>query len=43
MAALTPTGNLGDPTGATVETGERLVEAVVSRAASLVDALEGGA
>ncbi|WP_336345032.1 creatininase family protein [Halalkalicoccus ordinarius] len=41
MADLTPTGNLGDPTGATVETGERLVEAVVSRTAALVDALEG--
>lgn len=41
MADLTSTGNLGDPTGATVETGERLVEAVVSRTAALVDALEG--
>lgn len=41
MADLTSTGNLGDPTGATVETGERLVETVVSRTAALVDALEG--
>lgn len=41
MAALTPTGNLGDPTGASVESGEQLVEAVVSRTVSLVDALEG--
>ncbi|MDL5360382.1 creatininase family protein [Halalkalicoccus sp. NIPERK01] len=40
MAELTPTGNLGDPTVATVETGERLVERVVSKAVSLVDALE---
>lgn len=41
MAALTPAGNLGDPTVATRETGEALVEATVSGVRRLVNALEG--
>lgn len=40
MADLTHTGNLGDPTAATAETGEKLVDRVVSKMGSLVDALE---
>jgi creatinine amidohydrolase len=40
MDDLTPTGNLGDPTVASAETGERLVEEAVSRVVSLVEALE---
>ena len=40
MDELTPTGNLGDPTVATEEKGERFVEAAVSRIGSLVEALE---
>ena len=38
---LTPTGNLGDPTVASRETGERLVEAAVENVSALVAALEG--
>ncbi|MFC6906246.1 creatininase family protein [Halalkalicoccus tibetensis] len=41
MDELTPTGNLGDPTAASAEAGEALVERVVSKTASLVEALEG--
>jgi creatinine amidohydrolase len=40
MADLTHTGNLGDPTAATAETGEKLVDRVVSKMGALVDALE---
>lgn len=41
IGELTHTGNLGDPTAATAETGEKLVERVVSKTVSLVEALEG--
>lgn len=41
MDELTPTGNLGDPTAASAEAGEALVERVVSKAVELVEALEG--
>lgn len=40
MAALTPTGNLGDPTVATEEKGAALVEAAVEKIRRLVDDLE---
>lgn len=40
MAELTKTGNVGDPTVATRETGEALVDAAVSNLCRLVDALE---
>ena len=40
MADLTPAGNVGDPTVATAETGEALVEAAVSDVCLLVDELE---
>lgn len=42
MAELTPTGNIGDPTVATAETGEKLVEAAVSKVCELVEDLESG-
>lgn len=41
MDELTPTGNLGDPTAASAEAGEALVERVVSKSVELVEALEG--
>ncbi|MDG5820850.1 creatininase family protein [Natronococcus sp. A-GB7] len=40
MDELTPTGNIGDPTVATAETGAALVDAAVSELCRLVDALE---
>ena len=40
MAELTPAGNVGDPTAATVETGEALLAEAVDRIAELVAALE---
>lgn len=40
MEQLTPTGNVGDPTVATPEKGEALVEAAVGNVAELVEALE---
>jgi len=40
MEALTPAGNIGDPTVATEETGQALVEAAVSDICLLVDELE---
>ena len=40
MERLTPTGNLGDPTVATAEKGEALVDDAVEKVASLVEALE---
>lgn len=40
MDELTPTGNLGDPTVATEQTGEALVEAAVSSIRRLVEELE---
>lgn len=40
MADLTPAGNLGDPSGATAEMGERMVEAATSRLTTLVEALD---
>lgn len=42
MAALTPAGNLGDPTVATAEKGRRLVDAAVTALCELVDELEAG-
>jgi len=39
-AALTPAGNLGDPTVATAETGRRLLDAAVGNVVDLVSALE---
>ncbi|WP_238392164.1 creatininase family protein [Halorussus amylolyticus] len=40
MAELTHAGNIGDPTVATAEKGEKLVEAAVSNICRLVDELE---
>jgi len=40
MAELTPAGNIGDPTVATEQKGEALVEAAVSGVCELVDELE---
>jgi creatinine amidohydrolase len=40
MDEITPTGNIGDPTAATAEKGERLVEAAVSGIRELVADLE---
>lgn len=40
MASLTDAGNVGDPTAATEETGEALVEAAVTGICRLVEALE---
>ena len=40
MAALTPTGNVGDPTAATAEKGAALVDAAVTALKELVTALE---
>ncbi|WP_244605513.1 creatininase family protein [Halorussus marinus] len=42
MAELTPAGNIGDPTVATEEKGEALVEAAVAGVCELVDELESG-
>jgi len=42
MAALTHTGNLGDPTSATAEKGEALVAEAVENVVDLVRALEAG-
>lgn len=42
MAELTDAGNLGDPTVATAEKGDRLVAAAVTRLCELVDELEAG-
>lgn len=41
MDEITPTGNIGDPTVATAEKGEKLVEAAVSGIRELVADLEG--
>ncbi len=40
MAAITPTGNIGDPTVATAEKGEALVDVAVSEIAEFVTELE---
>ena len=42
MDELTPAGNVGDPTVATAEKGQRLVEAAVSQIRRLVEDLESG-
>ena len=41
MDELTHAGHIGDPTAATAETGDRLVEEAVGNVAELVEALEG--
>lgn len=40
MAELTPEGNLGDPTGATAEMGERMLEEAVTKLTTLVKSTE---
>ena len=40
MDDLTPAGNLGDPSGATAEMGERMVDAATSNLVTLVEALD---
>jgi creatinine amidohydrolase len=40
MEGLTHAGHIGDPTAATAETGDRLVEAAVGNVAELVGALD---
>lgn len=42
VRAVSPTGVLGDPTGATAEQGRHLFDALVSAAVRTVDALAGG-
>ncbi|MFC6939051.1 creatininase family protein [Salinirubellus sp. GCM10025818] len=43
MDELTPAGHIGDPTVATVETGDRLIEEAVDNVSGLVGALAGSA